>query len=214
MRDRTSAGASRSAPLSSAPEVKHDLRSVSKSIVGLLYGIALADGQVPAPGQPLVDHFPYPDLATDPARARMTVAHALSMTLGTAWDESLPYTDPRNSEIAMEMAGDRYRFVLDRPLGAEPGTSWAYNGGTTALLARLIAAGTGMQLDDYARAKLFAPLGITDTEWVRGSKRRAGGGIGPAHAAARSCEDRAAGARSRPLWRAPDRAGRVARRLV
>jgi len=151
------------------PEVKHDLRSISKSIVGLLYGIALAEGRVPALEEPLVDHFPYPDLAADPARRRMTVAHALSMTLGTEWDESLPYTDPRNSEIAMEMAPDRYRFVLERPLVAEPGSRWVYNGGTTALLAHLIAEGTGTPLHDYAREKLFAPLGISDTEWVRGS---------------------------------------------
>jgi CubicO group peptidase (beta-lactamase class C family) len=150
------------------PETRHDVRSVSKSVVGLLYGIALADGKVPALDQPLVDHFPYPDLAADPARRRMTVAHALSMTLGTEWDESLPYTDPRNSEIAMEMAPDRYRFVLERPLVLEPGRRWVYNGGTTALLARLIAEGTGSQLHDYAREKLFAPLGITDTEWVPG----------------------------------------------
>ena len=150
------------------PEVKHDLRSVSKSIVGLLYGIALAEGQVPALDQPLVDHFPYPDLAADPARRRMRIAHALSMTLGTEWDESLPYTDPRNSEIAMEMAPDRYRFVLERPIVGEPGSRWVYNGGATALLARLIAEGTGSQLHDYARKKLFAPLGITDTEWVPG----------------------------------------------
>jgi CubicO group peptidase (beta-lactamase class C family) len=151
------------------PEVKHDLRSVSKSIVGLLYGIALADALVPALDQPLVDHFPYPDLAADPARRRMTVAHALSMSLGTEWDETLPYTDPRNSEIAMEMAPDRYRFVLERPIVAEPGSRWVYNGGTTAVLAHLIAEGTGRQLHDYAREKLFAPLGITDTEWVLGS---------------------------------------------
>ena len=150
------------------PEVKHDLRSVSKSIVGLLYGIALAEGRVPALDQPLVDHFPYADLAADPARRRMTVAHALSMTLGTEWDEALPYTDPRNSEIAMEMAPDRHRFVLERPMVAEPGSRWVYSGGATALLARLIAEGTGSQLHDYAREKLFAPLGITDTEWVPG----------------------------------------------
>ncbi len=104
------------------PEVQHDLRSVSKSIVGLLYGIALADGLVPATDQPLVDHFPYPDLAADPQRRRMTIGHALSMTLGIAWHETLSYSDPRNSEIAMEMAGDRYRFVLERPIVNPPGS--------------------------------------------------------------------------------------------
>src|SRR6476620_9927035 len=31
------------------PTVLHDLRSVTKSIVGMLYGIALADGKVPPP---------------------------------------------------------------------------------------------------------------------------------------------------------------------
>jgi CubicO group peptidase (beta-lactamase class C family) len=164
--------------VSFGPQVEHDLRSVSKSIVGLLYGIALAEGRVPALDQPLVDHFPYPDLAADPARRRITVAHALSMTLGTEWDETLPYTDPRNSEIAMEMAPDRYRFVLERPIVAEPGSRWVYNGGTTALLAHLIAEGTGMQLHDYAREKLFAPLGITDTEWVVGSNGEAAAASG------------------------------------
>jgi CubicO group peptidase (beta-lactamase class C family) len=152
------------------PEVKHDIRSISKSIVGLLYGIALAEGKVPALERPLVDQFPaYEDLAADPARRRMTIAHALSMTLGTEWDESLPYSDPRNSEIAMEMARDRYRFVLDRPIVAEPGSRWIYNGGTTAVLGHLIAEGTGTPLVDFARARLFEPLGVRDIDWVLGT---------------------------------------------
>lgn len=36
----------------------HDVRSVSKSIVGLLYGMALAEGKVPALDMPLVQAFP------------------------------------------------------------------------------------------------------------------------------------------------------------
>jgi CubicO group peptidase (beta-lactamase class C family) len=152
------------------PEVMHDLRSVTKSIVGLLYGIALADGKVADLDQSLVDQFPaYEDLAADPKRKRMTVFHALSMTLGTEWDEDLPYTDPRNSETAMDMAADRYRYVLERPLLAEPGSRWNYNGGATAVLARLISQGTGQPLLNYAREKLFEPLGIADVEWIAGS---------------------------------------------
>ncbi len=151
------------------PEVKHDLRSVSKSVVGLLYGVALDKGQVPALDQPLVDHFPaYPDLAADQARRRITVAHALTMTMGIEWSEDLPYSDPRNSEIAMELAPDRYRYVLERPIVSAPGERWVYNGGATALLARLIAKGSGQPLFDYAREALFAPLGIADAEWIAG----------------------------------------------
>ncbi len=151
------------------PEVLHDLRSVSKSVVGLLYGIALGKGQVPALDRPLVDHFPaYPELAADPVRRRITVAHALTMTMGLDWSEDLPYSDPRNSEIAMERAPDRYRYVLERPIVSAPGARWVYNGGATALLARLIAQGSGQPLFDYAEETLFAPLGITDAEWVKG----------------------------------------------
>ena len=125
------------------PETLHDLRSVTKSIVGLLYGIALAAGRVPAPDQPLLAQFPeYLDLAADAALARLRIEHVLTMTLGLEWNESLPYTTVANSEIAMEMAPDRWRFVLERPVVAEPGQGWTYNGGATALLGRLIERGT------------------------------------------------------------------------
>ncbi|WP_374445221.1 serine hydrolase domain-containing protein [Stella sp.] len=153
------------------PETLHDLRSVTKSIVGLLYGIALAEGRVPAPDRALLAQFPeYPDLAADPARTGLTVEHVLTMTLGTEWNESLPYTSLANSEIAMEAAPDRWRFVLERPVVAAPGAGWTYNGGATALLGRLIERGTGQSLPDYARAVLFDPLGIGPTEWVRGRR--------------------------------------------
>ena len=95
------------------PTVLHDLRSVTKSIVGMLYGIALADGKVPPPEARLYDQFPeYADLARQPGRERLTVAHVLSMTVGFEWDElTIPYGDPRNSEVAMELSPDRYRYV-------------------------------------------------------------------------------------------------------
>lgn len=153
------------------PDTLHDLRSVSKSIVGLLYGIALAAGLVPPPEAPLLAQFPeHADLAADPARAALTIAHTLSMTLGTEWDEmSLPYSDPRNSEIAMDNAPDGIRFILERKIVGPAGQRWTYNGGATALLAHLIARGSGQSLHDFARARLFTPLGISATEWETGA---------------------------------------------
>jgi CubicO group peptidase (beta-lactamase class C family) len=153
------------------PDTLHDLRSVTKSVVALLYGIALTQGKVPPPEAALVAQFPeYPDLAGDPARRRITIGHVLSMTMGTQWDElSIPYTNPLNSEIAMENAPDRYRFILDRPIVGEPGARWTYSGGATALLGRLIAKGAGQALPDFARAALFDPLGISQFEWIRGA---------------------------------------------
>src|ERR1700719_3639797 len=116
------------------PETLHDIRSVSKSVVGLLYGVTRAAGQVPAPEASLLAQFPeYPDLSADPTKHDLTIQHALTMTLGTEWDElTLPYTDPRNGETAMNNAADRYRYVLERPVIEPPGERWIYNGGATA----------------------------------------------------------------------------------
>jgi CubicO group peptidase (beta-lactamase class C family) len=153
-----------------APDVLHDLRSVSKSVVSLVYGIALAAGKVPPPEAKLYDQFPeYPDLAKQPGRDRLTMHHVLSMTLGIEWDElTIPYGDLRNSENGMEVAPDRFRFILERPIIGEPGVKWGYCGGATALLGRLIAKGTGEALLAYTRRVLFDPLGFGPAEWTKG----------------------------------------------
>jgi CubicO group peptidase (beta-lactamase class C family) len=151
------------------PDTLHDVRSVTKSVVSLLYGIALAEKLVAPPEEGLLAQFPeYPDLAEDPRRARLTVEHALTMTLGLEWDESVPYTSTANSEIAMEYAPDRYRFVLERPVVEEPGRRRTYCGGATALIGGLVAKGTGRSLTEFARSALFEPLGIGEFEWGRG----------------------------------------------
>ncbi len=148
----------------------HDLRSVTKSITSLLYGIALSESIVPGLDESLIQQFPeYADLTGDQQRSRIRIRHALSMKMGTEWNEDLPYSDPRNSEIAMEQASDRYRFVLDRPMVNEPGDWWTYNGGATALIGKLIAKGAGVPVDVYARRRLFTPLGIKEFEWVAGT---------------------------------------------
>lgn len=151
------------------PETLHDVRSVTKSVVGLLYGIAFGEGIVPSPEDPLMPNFPeYADLAADPERARLTLEHVLTMTLGLEWDEDVPYTGTENSEIAMEHAPDRNRYVLERPIVAEAGTTWRYCGGATALLGALIARGSGRPIEEFARERLFEPLGIETFEWMRG----------------------------------------------
>ena len=66
----------------------------------------------------------------------------------------------------MDMAPDRYRYVLEQPIVDAPGSRWAYNGGATALIARLISQGSGQSIVDFARERLFAPLGIYDFEWT------------------------------------------------
>jgi CubicO group peptidase (beta-lactamase class C family) len=152
------------------PDVPHDLRSVSKSVVGLAYGIALAAGKVPPPEAKLYAQFPeYSDLASQPVRDRLTIHHVLSMTLGLEWDElTVPYGDPRNAENAMEAAPDRVRFILERPIVGEPSARWTYCGGATALLGHLIGKGTGEPLLAYCRRVLFDQMGFGPVDWAKG----------------------------------------------
>ena len=153
------------------PEVLHDLRSVSKSVVGLAYGIALTEGKVPPPEAKLYAQFPeYPDLAQQPGREKLTVGHVLNMTMGLEWDElTIPYGTAGNSENAMEAAPDRFRFILGLPIAGEPGVKWTYCGAATAILGRLIAKGTGEKLPAYARRVLFDPMGFGPSEWAVGA---------------------------------------------
>jgi CubicO group peptidase (beta-lactamase class C family) len=67
----------------------HDVRSVTKSVVSALTGLALADGAIKSLDQPVVEWFPeYPELNTADRR-RLTLRHVLGMTSGLQWDESV-----------------------------------------------------------------------------------------------------------------------------
>src|SRR4030095_15570482 len=145
---------------------RHDLRSVTKSVVSALTGIALGEGAIKSLDQPLVEWFPeFPELNT-PDRRRITLPHVLSMTSGRRWNEEVPYTNPQNDEIRMTRDSNPLRYALSAPFAIDPGTDFNYNGALTQVMAAVIERGTKMPIEDYARRKLFEPLGITDVEWV------------------------------------------------
>jgi CubicO group peptidase (beta-lactamase class C family) len=145
----------------------HDLRSVTKSVVSALFGIALAGDSSRSIDDPVLSYFPeYKDLQT-PDRLAIRLRDLLSMTAGWEWNEELSYMDPHNSETAMDAAPDRYRFILERPIVTKPGEKFTYNGGCTALLAAVIARWTSLPLDQYAEQVLFRPLHISQYEWIK-----------------------------------------------
>jgi CubicO group peptidase (beta-lactamase class C family) len=146
-------------------DVLHDVRSVSKSVVGLLVGIALRDGRITSPSTPVLDALP--DLADLRAGGRdaITIEHLLTMTSGLDWNEwdAGPLT---SDEVRLLWKRDLVRFVFDRPLVATPGSTFNYNGGGTSVLAVLLARASGKTLPELAREQLFAPLGITQWTWA------------------------------------------------
>lgn len=81
-----------------APDVKHDVRSISKSVTSLLLGIALNEGKFPPLDSPVLDAFSECPDRRAPEKMPIDFRHLLTMSSGLAWDErSRPYTDPDNS---------------------------------------------------------------------------------------------------------------------
>lgn len=150
----------------------HDVRSITKSIVSLLFGIAVDEGLVKSIDEPVLTYFPeYPQ--SEESR-RVRIRHVLTMTTGLKWDErSYPYTDNRNSETAMDLAPNRVRFILSQPFVSTPGERFQYSGGDVALIAEIIARTSGTTLEKYAETRLFKPLGIEKYEWIKDSGARA-----------------------------------------
>jgi CubicO group peptidase (beta-lactamase class C family) len=149
------------------PDVKHDVRSVSKSVVSLLVGIALDRKLIANIDQTVFTFFPQYGSLRSPAKERISLRHLLTMSSGIAWNQNIPYTDAQNSERRMTDAPDPYRYVLEQPLIEEPGKVWNYSSGSTALLAAVLHRTTGKWLPKFARDELFTPLGITDLEWMQ-----------------------------------------------
>lgn len=147
----------------------HDLRSASKSVTSAILGIALATDFDKALARPIGSFFP--NLKLRPELDAVTLHHVLTMTAGLEWNEmTVPYTDPKNDELQMSSVKDPVELVLSRPLREKPGAAWYYNGGLTQVLAGVVRQITGKALDVYAKEGLFAPLGITQYEWIAAPK--------------------------------------------
>ena len=149
------------------PQMLHDVRSVSKSVVSLLVGIALDRGLIAGVDEPVLPYFPELAALRTPEKDHILLRHLMTMTSGLAWDEWADYSDPENSERKMIRSTGPYRFVLGQPLLHKPGEEWNYNGGNTQLLAGVLQRAAGKWLADFAKEALFEPLGITRFEWMK-----------------------------------------------
>lgn len=65
----------------------------------------------------------------------------------------------------MYASPDPIRFVLDLPQRGEPGAAFYYNSGASQLLTGILEKAVGMRTEDWARTRLFDPLGIADYAW-------------------------------------------------
>ncbi len=143
------------------PERLANVKSVSKSIVSALVGIAIARGHL-AGVHERIERF-FPDLpATGPhsAKRAITIEDLLTMRSG------LETTSNRNYGTWVR-SRHWVRYVLARPLVAPPGTVMEYSTGNTHLLSAILTKATGRSTWAFAEAVLAWPLGFTLARWPR-----------------------------------------------
>jgi CubicO group peptidase (beta-lactamase class C family) len=161
-----------------APRLRHRINSATKAVIGSLVGIALNDGLIKSLDQPVIDFLPGRQSAKPDERFKgMTLRHLLDMTSGIDWDEPLSNAIP-TALFEMERSRDWVQYVLDRGMAREPGAAFEYNSGATHLLSAVLSKAAGKSAEDYAKEKLFGPLGITDFQWRRDPQGVSTGGYG------------------------------------
>jgi CubicO group peptidase (beta-lactamase class C family) len=144
--------------------LKHRFYSATKSVTSTLIGMALADGLLDSTDHKVVDFFADRTIANlDDAKKAITVQHLLDMTSGLAWQEGV--NGGAESYAAMARSPDWQQFILDQPMTTPPGSRFYYSTGNSHLLSAILGKVTGRSTLDYARERLFGPLGIDDVLW-------------------------------------------------
>ena len=140
---------------------KHALNSCTKPVVSALTGIASDDGAL-REDDAVLRYFPDEAPANpDDAKKAITIKHLLTMSSGISW----PQHGPDNISDQMGRSPDWVKFILDRPMAAAPGTVTNYSNGDSHLLSAIIGKVTQSTALDFARERLFGPLGISDVRW-------------------------------------------------
>lgn len=141
----------------------HDLRSITKSVVSTLVGVALQRGDLRSTKQRLGEFVDLPPGA-DPRQQAITIEHLLDMRSGMAWRE-WPY-DQHSDLLQMAASRDWLAYILARPMRDAPGERFWYSGAAPHLLSAALNRTTGQPLAAYAREHLFKPMSITLAPWL------------------------------------------------
>ncbi len=143
-----------------------NVKSVSKTLLSPMVGIAIRDGLLEGVEQPLSELLPdyYERLRGrddwDPRKDRIRLHHLLTMRTGL---ETTSFYNYGAWVSSADWAWDQLR----RPMRCDPGGCHAYSTGTSHLLSVILTRRSGRSLRRYMRDELLGPLGIPLGEWDR-----------------------------------------------
>jgi len=135
-----------------------DLRSVTKSVVSMLTGIAIQNGSLPDIDATVGAYIDAP-YSLDAGDRAVSVRQLLTMSSRYQWNENS--AEDYNLWV---LSTDHVQFLLDRRQ-TDPAGTFTYNSAAVNLLGQVLQDAVAKPLPDFATEVLFQPIGITSVRW-------------------------------------------------
>lgn len=146
--------------LGTGPDDRRMSFSMAKSVVSVLMGIAIADGDVPGVEARVEDLLPE---ARGSAYEGARLRDVLNMASGVAFNEDYLdfWSDLNRMSRALALGRSMDAFSMDpkRPRARPPGSAFDYVSIDTHVLAMILRRATGRDLPGYLSEKLWTPMG-------------------------------------------------------
>lgn len=144
-----------------SPNRPFNIKSASKSIIGLLVGIAVEEEFIPSIDEPISTYFPeYFEQNPDTKKENITVRNLLSMQAGLRSTSSGNYG-------AWVLSKNWVEYALKQDFTSAIGGRMVYSTGTSHLLSVIVSKASGMSTKAFAERYLFSPMDITVGGWER-----------------------------------------------
>jgi CubicO group peptidase (beta-lactamase class C family) len=142
-----------------------DVWSVTKSVTSILVGVAIDEGLLTV-DQTLAELLPDHAASMTEEEKSITLKQLLTMTAGF----------PTDDDILNTAVEDTVPLILTYGLIEEPGAAFHYSNSSAHLVAAVLQQAIDRPILDYAREKLFDPLGIDTSPAWQGYDLGPGGG--------------------------------------